>query len=238
MRTCIVVLLALMAGSCSRSNPTPIPEVTNYFPLRKGLYQVYQVDSVAIDQNAETDYTFELKTEVTDSFPSASGGYTYAISRSKRLTPSSPWVAVGTWSARVTAFQAVVDEGNTPFVKIEGPLVNGKTWNGNAFNDLGGTQKCPNGTDYTCDNYAIDGLGKAYQASQTQSFDDTMTVIEEDNQDLIVFLDNRSEVYARNVGLIYREFVNLSYCTDQNCLGTQFVTKGVRYKQTISDYGL
>ena len=234
MRYAVVIIFAL---GCSSNEPVPAPRVSDYLPLKKGVFQIYSVDSVVVKQNTETVYNFELKTLVTDSFPNAAGGYTYVIQRFKRVTPSSPWTALASWSARANSFEAVINEGNISYVKIASPLDNGKAWNGNALNILGGTEKCLDHDSHTCDIYWIDGFAKPFTASPPKTFDNTITIVQNDNHDLIVAQDKRSEIYALRTGLVYREINSLEYCTDVGCVGTQFVTTGLKYRQTISDYG-
>jgi hypothetical protein len=234
MRHAFVIVFAL---GCSSKESVPAPRVSDYLPLRRGVFQIYTVDSVVVLQNAETVYRFELKTKVTDSFPNAAGGYTYVIQRSKRATPTSPWTALGSWSARANSFEAVINEGNISYVKIASPLSNGKAWDGNALNILGGTEQCLDHDSHTCDIYLIESFAKPYTTSSARTFDNTMTVVQSDNNDLIVAQDKRSEIYALKTGLVYREINSLEYCTDASCVGTQFVTTGLKYRQTISDYG-
>ena len=231
------VILFVIVVSCTSRNPLPMPVVTDYFPLKKGYYQIYSVDSLVVNQNLETMFNYELKTEVTDSFPNTEGGFTYLIQRSKRLTASSPWTSLPSWSARVSPFLAVVNEGNISYMKIAGPLNNEKAWDGNALNILGGSEKCLVGDAYTCDNYTISSFAKPYEIPGGLHFENTMTVIQNDNKDFIVFQDKRSEIYAKKTGLIYREVMQLNYCTDPDCLGMQFVETGLKYKQSILEYG-
>ena len=138
---------------------------------------------------------------------------------------------------RANPFQAVINEGNISYVRIASPLGDGKAWDGNALNILGGTEKCLDHDSHTCDIYLIESFAKPYTASSARTFDNTVTIIQNDNKDLIVAQDKRSEVYALKTGLVYREINFLEYCTDPICVGTQFVTTGLKYKQTISDYG-
>ena len=53
-----------------------------------------------------------------------------------------------------------------------------------------------------------------------------------------MFLDQRKEVYARGVGLIYHEIKQLHYCTADNCRGQEKVENGLDYKQEIIEYGV
>ncbi len=235
-KTRFTIILLILLG-CSSKEPLPEPIVPDYLPLKRGGFQIYSVDSVVVKQNVETSYTFELKTVVTDSFPNVEGGFTFVIQRFKRVTSSLPWTALGSWSARVSSFQAVINEGNISYIKMASPLGNGKEWDGNAMNSIGGTEKCLDRDSHLCDIYQIGSFAKPYTTSSGKTFDNTLTIIQNDNKDLIVAQDKRSEVYALKTGLVYREIIFLEYCTDTSCVGTQFVTTGLKYKQTISDYG-
>ena len=53
----------------------------------------------------------------------------------------------------------------------------------------------------------------------------------------IVKKDVRMSVYAKSIGLVYREATVLYYCTVGNCIGQQIVENGTILKQTLKDYG-
>ena len=69
------------------------------------------------------------------------------------------------------------------------------------------------------------------------TFDNTITVEQEDNEDAIVFRDERKEVYALHLGLVYKELIQLNYCTDDVCLGQQRIDQGIEIRMVIKDYG-
>jgi hypothetical protein len=243
MRFGAVAFVFLMA-CCASKDATPVPAVADYFPLKVGLYYIYSVDSVITSQGAtccspgiQTNYTYQLKVQVIDSFANTEGGYSYILQRSKRPDSVSAWTAMATWSARVNQFQGVVNEGNIPYIKIEGPLVNGKAWDGNGLNNLGGSDKCLVNSSSTCDIYTIQNFGLPY-TQQGLSFKNSLIVVQSNNRDPIVFTDERSEVYAEKVGLIYRTILQLHFCTtDSTCLGQMIVNQGISYNQTLLSYG-
>jgi hypothetical protein len=68
-------------------------------------------------------------------------------------------------------------------------------------------------------------------------FDNTFTVEQEQNEDFFVFNDERREVYARDIGLVYKKVVQLGYCTDDHCLGQQKIDHGFEMKLVIKQYG-
>jgi hypothetical protein len=227
----------ILAAACTSKDPIQVPVVTDYLPMKVGAYFLYAVDSVVTHQNTPVDYSYQLNIQVVDSFANATGGYSYALQRSKRANATAPWTAMNSWSARTTPFQAVVDEGNTAYVKISGPLMNGKAWDGNALNDLGGTDQCPGNGTFTCDVYTLANFRLPYSIPQGLSFPNSLTVVQSDNEDLIVFQDRRSEVYALKTGLVYREIIQYHYCTDSGCLGQQQIDQGLQYHQTLIGYG-
>ena len=45
------------------------------------------------------------------------------------------------------------------------------------------------------------------------------------------------EIYARHIGLVYKEATVLEYCTVGDCIGKQQIEKGYTLKQTLTAYG-
>lgn len=218
---------ALLAVSCD-PDEFQAPDIgLNYFPLRTGHYQIYNVnETVYSEVAAPENRVYQLMVEVTDSFPnSGETGYTYVLRRMKRADQNASWQDLDTWSVRRDDRELVVNEGNRPFVKLTFPLRRGNAWNGNKFNNL------------DADEYEIEALDESFTAGGT-TFEQTVVVNQENNEDLIVFQDRREEVYARDVGLIYKETTQLRYCTSDDCLGQQKIKSGIIYKQEIIAYGV
>src|SRR5690606_34870442 len=142
------ILLALLAA-CSTS-PTPTGSGLSYFPLRKGGYHRYGVDSIWYTITRRQEQHHELPTAVVGSLPHTERGHTYVIYRYKRPESNTDWIYHDTWSARVSGHRVIVSEGNTAFVKFTLPVSEGTAWNGNTFNDLGE------------DDYEMRRVGAAY----------------------------------------------------------------------------
>ena len=218
-----LVILALLTG-CGGEDPDHPDTGSAYFPLEKGVFQVYSVHETRYSGASEPQVmVYELMTEVVDSFP-VPDGYSFVIRRSRRMTEDSPWDVLDTWSARKDSREVIVSESNTPFVKAIFPVKSGTRWNGNEFNTLG------------ADEYEIAKAGEPFEVDGMR-FDKTFTVEQEKNEDIIVFNDERREVYARNVGLIFKEVIQLNYCTDDDCLAQQKINNGVEMKILIKEYG-
>jgi hypothetical protein len=235
---CVVVAVPLLVilWSCADTGEVTVDHDAAYFPLRTGIYQIYDVKETRIDQVNTTELTYQLRTEVTDSFPNPQGGYTYVITRSTRTTPASAWAPRDTWSARADDKGIIVNEENIAYVKLAFPFAGGKSWNGNALNALGGKEKCGT-TQETCDIYRLEDVLEEFDAGTGLSFAKTVTVLQNNDTDVIVSQDVRKEIYALDAGLVYKESTILEYCTVGPCLGKQQVENGFIYRQVINEYG-
>lgn len=219
--------IILLTG-CGEDENTRPPD-SEYFPLRKGLYQIYSFEQTTYSAvNPAVHEVYQLKTEVVDSFLNDIGTYTYVIYRSKRQTQNDPWQFMESWSARTSSFQAVVTEGNTSFVRFIFPASTNSRWNGNLLNNL------------EPDEYTVLQSGKTYQLSTGETMPDCV-VIEQHNDRDILDRDERIEVYARNIGLVYKRSIVLHFCRDSQSIDCQFgvddVIGGTEFEQVLIGYG-
>jgi hypothetical protein len=197
-----------------------------YFPLRTGAYQIYDVTEITYSSLSDPDTAiYQLRTEVIDSFVNTAGSYNYVIHRSTRLEDSDEWEFRDTWSARIEGEQAIVAEGNVPFVKLAFPLAEGLIWNGNKYNA------------FEEDEYQVSAMNVSLTVA-SQLFEHVVIVEQEDYNDEVTKTDQRTEVYADNIGLVQKEKRVLNYCTDPICLNDQIIESGTYYKQEIRDYGV
>lgn len=222
----LCALVVLVVVSCSSDEVRKTDPGMDFFPLQKGRYQVYDVNEIKYTLGVPETLAYELKIQVVDSF-AVQEGYTYVTYRYKRAAGETAWTYMDTWSSTLDDRQAVQSEANTSYLKLKFPLKEGGTWNGNLYN---------NGT---AEDYLLQDVGQSQTFNQ-MAFDNCVTVKQSDNEDFVVFLDKRKEVYAKNVGLVYKETTQLHYCTDTNegCLGQQVVNEGIIYTQTIKEHGL
>ena len=234
MRRGFLYTLLIALGACSTEDPVNPDTGLNYFPLKTGNSWVYQVEETTINQTIENKVNYDLRVTVTDSIKNQSGNYSYILHRERRTSDSDPWQSLGTWSASKLNNQMTQNESNTIFVKLIFPPSTGITWNGNQYNKLPDNGNLFNGKD--SDTYQIVEFDKSITLQTGLTYPETLTVVQNNFTDDIVGHDERSEIYARDTGLIYKEMVQLEYCTTPSCLGQQKVDKGVIYRQTLKAY--
>lgn len=195
-----------------------------FFPLQSGSYNVYEVEKTEYKFSGEIEVTsFLLKEAVVDSFPNDDESYTYVLHRSTKSN-SSDWKLDSVWSARKSNHQAIVVENNVPYVKMVFPFKEKTTWDGNRFNTK------------EEELYTMEQVNQPLTINN-QTFDKAVTIIQKDNQDSIIFLERRKEIYAQEVGLIYKESAAIKYCAQAHCIGNNVIDSGVLYKQTIVESG-
>jgi hypothetical protein len=217
--------ITLFLVGCGEHEPVKQSDPKEYFPLAVGNFYIYAVERTTHSEvvpKVVTD-SYELKTEIIDSFDNQDNGITYVIHRSRRQSENDAWEFVDTWSARSTPYQAVVSEGNTAYIRLTFPVYKNKLWNGNALNVM------PD------DYYTIEASGTAFTAGD-HFFSDCVVVNQEKYLDALL-KDDRTEVYARHVGLIYKKSIVLNYCDTEGCLGQQVIKNGVEYYQVLKAYG-
>lgn len=228
--------LALFFLSCGREDDVVIKKDNEFFPMSVGVFHIYEVEERQYSPIKDPeDFEYQLKLAVTDSFRNTAGGITYVIQRSKKTANEPSFTYLDTWSARVEASEVVVNEDNVPFVRLAFPLVMGKQWNGNALNNLGGEETCSS-PGVPCDIYTIETVGVPYDF-KGETLLETIDVVQNNNMDLIVKQDVRKEIYARNIGLVFKESTILEYCTVGDCIGKQQIESGQILKQTLLSYG-
>jgi hypothetical protein len=228
-----VLLLA-----CVPDNQLDFPVGQNYFPLRVGDYKIYQVTETEIrPYNIETQFTYEIKTIVTDSFPNADGKHSYIISRFKRAGNTANWEGLDTWAGRSNDREVVITEGNTPYLRISYPVESARTWNGNTYNSDETNEICQGAFVTSCDLYSFGGVNIPYATSSGLSFEKAIEVIENNDSDTFVRYDVRKTIYALNVGIVYREINIKKYCTQDDCYGKQLVEDGRVMVMELKEYG-
>lgn len=171
-----------------------------YFPTTTGSYVIFKVDSTYYGVNQE-HYVYQIKEEIVDQFIDDAGRPAQILNRYYRPGNGSPWTLIDVWTILRTPTTAERVEENVRYVKLEFPVKEGGTWNGNAFNNQPAWQ------------YVYQNVNKFADVGILQ-FDNTLTVQQWNNVNLVdqeVFY----EIYAKDIGLVYKQKKDLNVQSNQ-----------------------
>lgn len=224
--TLLMVSLGWLMVACQTSTVEPVNGLVGYeyFPLQKGRYIIYDVDSTTVRFVYGQRYSkYQLKELVSDSFPDIFGNITFKIIRYIRPDADATWRLDSVWTASRTASQAVKTENNVPFVKMIFPLKNKATWDGNRLNPY---------FKGNPETYTIGMLGESFAVGGT-TYPNVVQIIQAQDSSLID--KNVSiEYYAEGIGLIYKQKIQYNYRQDPP---SDSVITGGNYHQRIITHG-
>jgi len=197
----------------------------DFFPLETGDFRVYNVEEI-IYPLAEIPDTliYQLKEVTADSLVDNAGELNYVLQRWKRDNTNDPWILDSLWTTYKNNIQAVISENNIPLLKLVFPFEESKSWDSNSLNF-----RDP-------DEFEMRNIFMPYSDNQLD-FPTTVTVIQEEKLDSLISLDNRYEVFARDIGLIAKVSSKLEFCQESECFGQKIIKEGRILSQALIDYG-
>jgi hypothetical protein len=222
-----VILGCFLLSACNSEKVEPEPNRLGYdfFPLETGNFVEYDVQETYYALTANPIIrTYQIKEIIGDSFLDLSNEAAYQVMRYSRPEGNAAWQLDSIWVAKRTPNQAIRIENNIAFVKLIFPVEEKQTWNGNVLNNLGN------------DEYQLLALNKPYKVTGAE-FDNTLTIVQNVDSSL-VNQDKRTEIYAQGVGLVYKERVQVQFCSSTAaCLGKGQIDFGVKFYQRLKTYG-
>lgn len=210
-----LILFSLILGliACENSTVAPNEEILGlqFFPIDFQNVDRYEVKEINYNNDGTIDTTqYLLQDEWNDSIAINGGvkleGYRYQINQSGQKS------IVSTIVKTRTSNLAILKIGNSEEIKLSFPVTEGKTWNGTP-------------EEFEEDYFTIQQAFQSYELGDS-TYENTVQIIQEDNQDSISNYDQRIEVYAANTGLIYRISSQIEFCRDTECLGLQEIEFG------------
>jgi len=218
----VLVAVSFAVISCSKKTEEfNTATVTDYFPLEVGRTLTYRLDSTipAPFGTSLIKRYYLAKDSIEHKFTDNQNRASYRIFRYLRDTlQTKPWTYNSTFYATIGTDGKSIEynDNNLRFLKLRAPITNGFSFKGNSqINTASG------GQFYYLDdwNYTYESTGEPYTVRRG-TFDTTVTVNQVNLMDPEVFDPSRynsktfsKEVYAKGVGLIYREMLYYIYQT-------------------------
>ena len=214
----IMIATVFYLVSCQKKKDLTEPSVSviDYYPLKLGSYFIYDVSKTDYNLAGKKDTSYQLKLVFKETWIDLESRTSYKVFRYKKPNGSSEFSFDSIWQAvKDEQKRVIATENNVPFVKLSLPLLKDKTWDGNILNT------------YPKQIYKVVNIGNSFG-----TYSNTATIIQDNISNLIQKKYN-SEIYAENIGLIYKEIQNLKLE-----FGTGKITEGFVYKQNLSSYGM
>lgn len=215
--TTILLILSFLFSACKKNESTnSVNFHYSYIPTGVGQWNEYQVTEIThTSTGAHDTIQYYLKELVSEEINSN----TYRLERFWKSNLLDNWEIKDVWTREKTETAFYQTEENTKYTKLIFPVKGGQFWNGNAFNSE---------DELT---YEYDSIHNSYNLNNI-NFDSTVTVIQRDNVNAIEF-QKASEVYAKDVGLIYKTAKDLSI----NFFDVTDINEGVELEMTLINHG-
>ena len=121
----------------------------------------------------------------------------------------------------------MVTQDGGKYIKMKFPVVNNYSWYGNSLVDIHN----PTNAYLANWSYVYQNLGKSYN-NNLHNFDNTVTVLEDDESvnypaittTLQAYRTYAKEVYAYNIGMVYKEWTHWDYMPNNGNYLTGYTT--------------
>lgn len=209
-------LLIILFCCCNKSNPLQTDTPADYYPMHKGSYIIYRMDSLKFINSGtkQSVISYLAKEVVEDSIADNLGRPSYRVTRYLSDTNGiAPWTPSIAFMVTPLKNSVEVVENNLRYIKMVTPVQDGITWKGNAYIDTKSnysTLTYMDGWDYT---YASTGLpfnvlAGTVPVTVTVKEVNSVTGLGDGSYTQTLF---SSEIYGRGIGLIYKRFLYSVY---------------------------
>lgn len=214
----LAVLVAIGYNSCKKADPEPAPlsPENEFFPLEKGKYVLYDVDSTIWDDQKCVTVTrhYQMMWTIADTFTDAEGRLSYRIDTRIRKKAEDVWKTHEIIYVTNTGTTLEMAHSGLRFIKMQFPVKAGEKWNGSALINVDDSD-----LSYFKDwQYMYEAFREPFNTGHA-NFTNTVTVLQRNetindpetipNQDASRTFGK--EVFASGIGMVYREYYHWIY---------------------------
>lgn len=187
-----------MALHSCREVEAPASIGLEYYPLSEGQTWIYQVDSTSyLPFSADSvHYTFQRKNTVLKTIVDPAARLIYEIEQMQRRDSNFEWIYQKTFFVFKDRVMVEQNEDNIKIVPLVFPVKQNKSWDGNQLNNKGAQA------------FVYKEVGKARWVNGN-FYPESFKVRQMDDS---TFFDQFRDIeyYAKDVGLIYREHIDIT----------------------------
>lgn len=212
MKKVLLYVLILFVAACQESTPDPVELGLDYMPLSVNRFWIYEVaETIYFGESDIESSNFFYRDIISKSSIDVEGNLVYLVSREKSNNQSD-WEKHSVYTLQLKQQSLLRYSDNFKDIPLVFPPKNLISWDANAYNNL------------SKDEFNLE-LINAYELNN-KTYQSVARVLQEEEDDMITFRDNRYEIYAKGVGLIEKYYEVLSYCSRNDCLGEQIIDGG------------
>jgi hypothetical protein len=229
----LAILMLLPFLACTKKSvPISEPDGLGYYPVTKGKYVVYDIDSTVYTEiPRDTIYTrYRIKEKIADSFTDNLGQPAIRLERYIRMYDpakpydSIPWRMKEVWMINADNNRIQVVEGNVRYTKLIFPIIEKNSWNGNAANTIGAW------------TYYYDYIDRPEKINGVDL--EKVLLVVQKNDISAISAKRYNEKYAEGIGLVQREITEVfSNAVIPNMPVEARIEKGISYKQILVTHG-
>ena len=215
----LVAICFVTLFSCKKNTISNTDLTRNYFPLQFGRYVTYAVDSILykISDTTAVEIKSQMKYAITDTFTDRKKKLNYVMNVYTRPYDGADWQSNSVILIQASATQLLYTQDQNQYVKLMFPVSEGFSWPGNEYV----VTTDPDKAYFKNWNYTYQDYRKSY-FNGIVNFDNTVTVLEDDESSNYLYVDSQvaayrtyaKEVYADNIGLVYRELTHWTHAAD------------------------
>lgn len=232
MRKNIILIFSFLAvfQACKKTATFQQEKIYDYsyFPTKTGVWRTYQVTEINIDKPSNVFDTLQyfILHRYEGYYVDATNDSMLIMRRFFKKNDNEKWQKLNSWYAGIKENKAIQVEENIKYVKQIYPLELGKHWNGNIYNHSDTLNKFL---------YKIIALDTSLRVNNKRF--DSVLIVNQRNFSSAVEKYFYEERYAKHIGLIEKQEVNIY--SEQ--IGTtpieKRVSKGRFFTMTIIDFG-
>ncbi|HVM89580.1 MAG TPA: hypothetical protein VMT76_15435 [Puia sp.] len=218
------LLLFILFSACQKKGIYQTDQVTDWVQLQPGKTITYRMDSTNYTYFGlyTTVTTYTVQDVVDTTFMDNLNRPTWRVIRYiTDSTQTQPWQNLETYTVTPTIQTLEVDENNLRYIKLSLPFTDGFNWQGNSY--IGTSQDNNLDLSYLAGwNYYYDSIGASYNVI-AGTIPNTLIVRQADDyggdsSDISSpsYRNYSIEVYAKGVGLIYKDFLHWFYQPPNN----------------------
>jgi hypothetical protein len=214
LKILLTLLILTALNSCEESEGIPAAaNMDAYYPLQVGKYITYRLDStVYVNLNTKREvHTYIVQDKIDAIIKDNLGNDAYRIRRTIRSnTDTTVWTDNATFLVSQNRQKTELLDNNIRFIKLINPVKEFQSWFGNSqINTVDQTLRF-----YENWEYFYEQVGTPYTVNN-KTFPETITVNQIDevdgnpgSQNNAYTIKKSIEVYAKGVGLIYKDFLH------------------------------